>query len=211
MKDKPLSVEEAKQMLLVVALAIIDAEPVLSDADRALGDGDHGVGMKRGMEAVIERLQSNDFESIEKLFSAMGMEMMSSMGGASGAIFGTFYRSGGKAIAGAEAFGPYQLAEFLEAAAAGVMKRGGAKPGDKTMLDALVPAAERAAEVREKPLMEALEAVADAAESGRDASKDMVATMGRAKTLGDKSLGHPDAGAVSVAIMLRTMQQYAAT
>lgn len=197
-------------MLLAVAKAIIAAEPVLTDADRALGDGDHGIGMQRGMEAAKEKLAQSDFESVDKVFSGMGMAMMGSMGGASGAIFGTVYRAGGKAILGSDSFGSSELADALAAAAEGVMARGGAKPGDKTMLDALVPAAEKASDVRGEALAKALDEVACAAEAGRDASKDMIATMGRAKTLGEKSLGHPDAGAVSVAIMLRAMHNYVA-
>ena len=85
------------------------------------------------------------------------------------------------------------------------MKRGGAKPGDKTMLDALEPARKAAQLSTDKPLTEALENAAAAAAAGRDASEKLIATMGRAKTLGEKSIGHPDAGACSVAIILRTM------
>ena len=102
------------------------------------------------------------------------------------------------------------LAKFLKAGCDGVMSRGGAKPGDKTMIDSIHPAAEKAAEVSGKPLNEALDAAAQAAEAGRDASIDMIATMGRAKTLGEASVGHPDAGACSVAIILRTMANFAA-
>ncbi len=139
------------------------------------------------------------------------MAMISSMGGASGAIFGTVFRGGGKALAGKGAFGTDELADFLKAAVDGVMERGGAKPGDKTIIDALYPAAEKAAEVKGKPLGEALAAVAAAGEAGRDASKAMIATMGRAKTLGERSIGHPDAGACSVAIILKAMHEYVAS
>ncbi len=101
-------------------------------------------------------------------------------------------------------------AAFLRAACDGVTARGKAKPGDKTMVDALHPAAEKAAEVAALPVSEAMDAVAAAGEAGRDASKAMIATLGRAKTLGEASIGHPDAGACSVAIILRTMSDFAA-
>lgn len=208
MAKDSLTPNECRDMLVAAADQIIISEPILTDADRALGDGDHGVGMERGMNAVKEKLVDQDFDAIEKPFMTMGMAMMSSMGGASGAVFGTLFRTGGKALTGAEAFGAAQLADFLATGTEGVQTRGGAKPGDKTMVDALVPAAEKAKEVSGEPLSVAIAAVAAAAEAGRDASKDMIATMGRAKTLGERSLGHPDAGAVSVAIILATMRDY---
>lgn len=210
MAKETLSPNECRDMLLAVADKIIEAEPILTDADRALGDGDHGIGMERGMNAVKEKLAGQDFDSIDKPFTTMGMAMMSSMGGASGAVFGTLFRAGGKALADAESLGSEQVAAFFTAAAEGVQKRGGAKPGDKTMVDALVPAAEKAEEVKGEPLATAIAAVADAAEAGKVASEDMIATMGRAKTLGERSLGKPDAGAVSVSIIVATMSAYVA-
>ncbi|HAL73351.1 MAG TPA: dihydroxyacetone kinase subunit L [Verrucomicrobiales bacterium] len=196
---------QVRLMMLQVADAIIVAEPMLSQADRDLGDGDHGLGMKRGMEAVKAQLEPMEPASVEQVFVATGTAMMTSMGGASGALFGTVYRAGGKAVAGREVLDAEGLALFLQAALEGVMKRGGAKPGDKTMIDALAPAAEKAKEVSGQPLVEALVAVAAAAEAGTDASKAMIAQFGRAKTLGEACIGFPDAGALSVTIMLQTM------
>ena len=210
MAKEQLSVEETVAMLDAVADAIIVAEPELSEADRRLGDGDHGLGMTRGMEAVKAKLAEGGFESVDKVFMAVGLAMMSSMGGASGAVFGTLFRNGGKAIKGSEAFDSAGLAEFLKAGTEGVMSRGGAKPGDKTMVDALEPARKAAESAVNMPLSEALDGTAQAAEAGRDASEDLIATMGRAKTLGEASIGHPDAGACSVAIILRTMATFAA-
>ncbi|HWB05817.1 MAG TPA: dihydroxyacetone kinase subunit DhaL [Verrucomicrobiales bacterium] len=199
-------------MLLAVADSVIANEPYLSEADRNLGDGDHGLGMQRGFTAVKEKLAGmNPEDGIDKLFSAAGMAMISSMGGASGAIFGTLFRDGGKSLAGRAELDAAGYAAFLRGACDGVTARGKAKPGDKTMVDALHPAAEKAAEVTSLPLSEAMAAVATAAEAGRDASKAMIATLGRAKTLGEKSVGFPDAGACSVAIILRTMSDFAAS
>ena len=196
-------------MLLAVADKIIEAEPILTDADRALGDGDHGVGMERGMNAVKEALAGTEFPNVGKVFMAMGMAMMSSMGGASGALFGTLFRAGGKAIGDAATLTGKELAVILKEGTEGVMTRGEAKPGDKTMVDALFPASEKAQEVADLPVSEALAAAAAAAAAGRDASEGMIATKGRAKTLGENSLGKPDAGAVSVAIIMATMSDYA--
>lgn len=205
-----LSPNQIRLMMLQVADAIIAAEAMLSQADRDLGDGDHGLGMKRGMEAVKAQLEPKDPASVEQVFVTTGTAMMSSMGGASGALFGTVYRAGGKALAGRPAFDSEGLALLLEAALEGVMKRGGAKPGDKTMIDALAPAAAKAREVTALPLPDALKAVAEAAEAGKDASKAMIAQFGRAKTLGEACIGFPDAGALSVTIMLATMRDFAA-
>jgi dihydroxyacetone kinase-like protein len=207
MPKPTLSKDEVQAMLLLVADRIIENEPMLSEADRNLGDGDHGLGMKRGMEAVKEKLAPG-VESIEKAFAGTGMAMMSSMGGASGAIFGTLWRNGGKALAGRETFDSQGLADLIKAGLEGVMARGGAKPGDKTMIDALHPAMLKAQEVAGQPLPEAITAVAQAATDGREASKAMIATMGRAKTLGEQSIGHPDAGACSVVVIFDAMKEY---
>ena len=138
----------------------------------------------------------------------MGRAMMSSMGGASGVVFGSLFSAGKKALKDAT-FNTAGLAALLASAGETVMKRGGAKVGAKTMLDALIPAAEKAAEIKSLPLNEAAPIVATTGEEGREASKAMIATMGRAKTLGEKSIGHPDAGACSVAIILRTIADFA--
>ncbi len=199
-------------MLLAVADRIIAAEAELSEADRRLGDGDHGLGMQRGMQAAKTKLAELDNSAtVGELFGAMGMAMISSMGGASGVVFGSMFRVGTKTLKDSpEAFTSLGLSALLRSASETIMKRGGAKPGDKTMLDALVPAADKASDCAQLPLSKALEQVATAAENGRDASSALIATKGRAKTLGQDSIGHPDAGACSVAIILRTMADCAA-
>jgi dihydroxyacetone kinase-like protein len=208
MPKPSLTKDEVKAMLLLACERVIAAEPQLSEADRNLGDGDHGLGMQRGMTAAREKLEAGDVESIEKAFSSVGMAMMSSMGGASGAIFGTFFRNGGKALAGRDTFDAAGLAAFLQAGVEGVKQRGGAAVGDKTVVDAMQPAAEKAAEVSTHALPQAIDAVAAAALEGLEASKAMVAKFGRAKTLGEACIGFPDAGAMSVTVILGAMKDY---
>ena len=208
MGKENLDLSDTIEMIKQVALSIIDSEPLLTDADRNLGDGDHGLGMERGMKAVIEKIESSSFNQISDVFKATGMAMMSSMGGASGALFGTLFRNGGKVLDGAETLNSEGLKSFLKAANEGVKSRGGASPGDKTMIDALEPAAQEASGNISLPLFELIKLVAQAAERGKEESKDMIATMGRAKTLGERSLGHPDAGACSVAIILKSMSEF---
>lgn len=194
-------------MLSRVCDGIIASEPRLSEADRNIGDGDHGLGMQRGMTAAKEKLAAGGFASVEAAFGAVGMAMMSSMGGASGAIFGTFFRGGGKALAGQERFDSAGLATFLAAGLDGVKSRGKAEPGDKTMVDALQPAAEAAKQCVGQSLSQALEAARVAAEQGLAQTKDMVAKFGRAKSLGEGTLGHPDAGAMSLTLILQFMRE----
>lgn len=210
MPKASLSKDEVKAMLILACERIIAAEPMLSEADRNLGDGDHGLGMQRGMTAAKEKLEAADVESIEKAFSNVGMAMMSSMGGASGAIFGTFFRNGGKALAGKEAFDAAGLAAFLKAGVDGVKQRGGAAIGDKTCVDAMEPAATKAAEVANQSLPEAMQAVTDATIAGKDASKAMIAKFGRAKTLGEACIGFPDAGACSVVVIIEAFRDFIA-
>ena len=208
MGKENLDLSDTIEMVKQVALSIIDSEPLLTDADRNLGDGDHGLGMERGMKAVIEKIESSSFNQISDVFKSAGMAMMSSMGGASGALFGTLFRNGGKALDGVETLNSDGLKSFLNAANEGVKSRGGASPGDKTMIDALEPAAQEASENISLPLYELISLVSQAADRGKEESKDMIATMGRAKTLGERSLGHPDAGACSVAIILKSMSEF---
>lgn len=208
MPKTSLSKDEVKAMLLLACERIIAAEPQLSEADRNLGDGDHGLGMQRGMTAAKEKLEAGEVESVEKAFSSVGMAMMSSMGGASGAIFGTYFRNGGKALNGKDTLDAAGLAAFLQAGVDGVKQRGGAAVGDKTTVDAMQPAADKAAEVTGQPLPEAILAVNEAALAGLEASKQMIAKFGRAKTLGEACLGFPDAGAMSVTIIVGAMKDY---
>jgi phosphoenolpyruvate---glycerone phosphotransferase subunit DhaL len=208
MPKTSLSKDEVKAMLILACERIIAAEPMLSQADRDLGDGDHGMGMERGMRAAIEKLNAGEVESIEKAFSTVGMAMMSSMGGASGAIFGTFFRNGGKALNGKETFDAAGLAAFLKAGVDGVKQRGGAAIGDKTCVDAMEPAANKAAEVADQSLPEAITTVAAAADAGKEASKAMIAKFGRAKTLGEACIGFPDAGACSVVVIIDAFRDF---
>ena len=208
MPKTSLTKDEVKAMLILACDRVIAAEPQLSEADRNLGDGDHGLGMQRGMTAAKEKLEVGEVESVEKAFSSVGMAMMSSMGGASGAIFGTFFRNGGKALAGMDRFDSAALAAFLQAGVDGVKQRGGAAVGDKTVVDAMQPAAEKAAEVAGQSLPDAIAAVNVATLGGLEASKAMVAKFGRAKTLGEACIGFPDAGAMSVTVIIGAFADY---
>jgi dihydroxyacetone kinase-like protein len=194
-------------MLRAVARAVIERVDVLTDADLAIGDGDHGIGMRRGFEAVLVALDAGP-ATIDAAFRATGMAIMANTGGAAGAVFGTLFTSGAKAFAGADSMDADGIHRFLAAAQEGVTKRGGVIEGQKTMLDALAHAARACADATS--LTSCLTGAAQGAEEGVEATKSMVATTGKARSLGDRSMGHPDPGAISVAIILSAMRDFAA-
>ncbi|WP_373099529.1 MULTISPECIES: dihydroxyacetone kinase subunit DhaL [Pasteurellaceae] len=205
-----MNVTETKALLLYTAEKMVESEPHLTELDLKIGDGDHGLGMQRGFAAVRDLLRSETFQpkDIGELLLTAGTKMMSSMGGASGAIFGTLFRAGGKALAGKAEFNAETLSQFLSAGAKAVFERGGAKPGDKTMIDALAAADAQSQTVRENSLKDALSAVAKAAAQGAENTRNQIAVFGRAKSLGERSLGYVDPGAVSMSLILQYMSDY---
>lgn len=208
--ENKMNVIETKALLLYTAEKMMASEPTLTELDLKIGDGDHGLGMLRGFTAVRDLLQQENFQpkDIGELFVTVGTKMMSSMGGASGAIFGTLFRAGGKAIIGENEFDTSVFAKFLVAGSSAVFARGGAKPGDKTMVDALVAAEKKAEEVSHEPLNVALLSIAKAAEKGAENTRHQVAVFGRAKSLGERSLGYVDPGAVSMSFIIKYMAEF---
>ncbi|WP_413724070.1 dihydroxyacetone kinase subunit DhaL [Sodalis sp. RH16] len=200
---------EMSSLLRFVANKMIASEPELTRLDMAVGDGDHGVGMQRGFTAVEKLLSQapGQAEDIGVLLTRVGTELMSSMGGASGAIFGTLFRAGGKSLTGETFLTTPLLTRFLSSGLDAVCKRGGAKPGDKTMVDALAAAAAASQSLGSEPLYAALPKIARAAGQGAEGTKQMVAAFGRAKALGERSIGHPDPGAVSMSLILSFMAE----
>lgn len=195
-------------MLRAVAEAVIANVDVLTDADLATGDGDHGIGMRRGFEAALVALNA-PLATIDAAFRATGLAIMANTGGAAGAVFGTVFTAGAKAFAGQDEITSDNFRRFLSDAQVAVSKRGGVVEGQKTMLDALGFAARAAA--AEGGLAETMTAAAEGAQDGVEATKAMIATTGKARSLGERSIGHPDPGAISVAIILGAMRNYTAT
>jgi dihydroxyacetone kinase-like protein len=187
---------------------VLSEVAALTRADQAIGDGDHGIGMQRGFTAVKEALAAGP-ATVSATLELVGKTLMLKVGGSSGAIFGTLFLAGAKAVQAVPGAAPEDpldsegFARFLEAGLEAVQKRGGAQPGDKTLVDALAPAAAAARLHSASPLPDCLTAAARAAHDGMERTRDMVATLGRAKTLGERSLGHVDPGALSLSLMLR--------
>lgn len=198
-----LGIADARARLLAGSTAIVAAEERLTDADRAIGDGDHGVGMARGFRAAAAALEEKPAETVGDLFRHVGMAVMSTSGGASGAIFGTLFVAASKPLGAAEVGGA-ALAEALAAALEAVKARGKAAEGDKTLIDALAPAAAAARAAGEDPAT-VLAAAAQGAAGGAEATRTMRAATGKARSLGDRSVGHVDPGALSLSIFLSAL------
>jgi phosphoenolpyruvate---glycerone phosphotransferase subunit DhaL len=172
--------------------------------DTAIGDGDHGTNMDRGMRKAVEKLDATEGDDVGALMKAVGMALVSSVGGAAGPLYGTLFLQMGTASAGKQELDLGGWTSALEAAVDGVKARGKAEPGDKTMIDALVPAVDalRAATDDGSGLADALRRSADAAGQGVEATIPMEARRGRASYLGPRSVGHQDPGATSAHLLL---------
>jgi dihydroxyacetone kinase-like protein len=194
---------------IAVLSAICDeierSKEYLCELDAALGDGDHGVSMAKSFQAVKVKLPDLVNEDVSVILNTVGMTLISEVGGAMGPLFGTAFLRAGKVVAGKSAVSAADVAAMIAAAEAGIVQRGKAQPGDKTMLDAVHPAAEAAQQAAAAGAgsAEVLAAAAEAAEAGAIATKSLVAKVGRASRLGERTIGHQDAGATSVAIIFR--------
>ncbi|WP_254885460.1 dihydroxyacetone kinase subunit DhaL [Streptomyces sp. NA02950] len=175
----------------------------LTELDSAIGDADHGTNMQRGFAAVTEALDKERPGSPGATLILAGRQLISKVGGASGPLYGTLLRRAGKALGDAEEITPQQLTDALRAGADAVAQLGGAAPGDKTMLDALLPAVEALAAGG------SFAAAAEAAEKGALATTPMLARKGRASYLGERSIGHQDPGAASSALIVAALTEAA--
>lgn len=178
----------------------------LTDLDRAIGDADHGSNMQRGMARAARLADEEEFSAIDAYLKKVGMSLVSNVGGASGPLYGTFFLRMGGALAGVEEAGPEEVGAALRAGVEGILARGKAEVGDKTMYDAWSPALDAydSAVGDGSDLAGALAAAAEAAAAGRDGTEDLVARKGRASYLGERSRGHLDPGATSSTMLLES-------
>jgi dihydroxyacetone kinase-like protein len=186
------------------AVLVSENRDHLTELDAAIGDADHGSNLDRGMKAAVAALDEFGATEAGPLLSKVGMTLVSTVGGASGPLFGTLFLRMGTSLGDTETVAPDQIATALRAGLEGVEARGKAQPGDKTMYDALAPAVEalEQAVAEGTDLHAALGKARDAAVEGRDATIPMLARKGRASYLGERSVGHQDPGATSVALLL---------
>lgn len=188
-----------------VASAVEAEADHLTQLDSAIGDGDHGVNMTRGFRAVVAALDGDELPGRQLIVA--GKTLVSTVGGASGPLWGLALRRAGRALGDAPDVEGQGLVQALDAALAAVVELGAAEPGDKTMVDALGPAVEALRERLDAggELESALEEAADAAEAGARATTPMQARKGRASYLGERSVGHQDPGATSTALIIRAL------
>lgn len=192
--------------LTLCAEAMAEHRVELIELDRAIGDSDHGENMDRGFQSVLDKLADAAPETPGAALKLTAMTLMSSVGGAAGPLYGTAFLRAGTALGDSAEIDPATWAQALTAARDGIVARGKAQPGDKTMVDAWTPAVEAAQMAVADPTAEPLAvlvAAAEAAEAGAVATDPMVARKGRASYLGERSAGHRDPGAASSALILR--------
>ena len=192
-----------------IADSIIANKEFLTELDRKIGDADHGINMARGYTEALGQLPQ-DADDIGAVLKKTGMVLISKVGGASGPLYGTAYMKAAKATAGKTALTVEDGKEIFEVVIGGIKQRGKAERGEKTMLDAIIPAYEAycAAADAGKGLDECLEAMCEAAKEGVEYTKTIRATKGRASYLGDRSIGHQDPGATSSLLTMEAIRDF---
>ena len=202
-----ITAERMHHALETICEVIEEQKTYLSELDGAIGDGDHGVNMAKCFREVKKKLGTNQGKDLQSILKDVGMVVLNSVGGAMGALYGTFFLKLAQEAAGKSELRLGDLVRMLQVAEKGVLEIGKAKPGDKTLIDTLSPAVRslEQAEKESKSLAEALADFQEAARKGMESTKDMVAKMGRASRLGERTVGHQDAGATSCYLILQAL------
>lgn len=204
METTVLSSKNLIAMLNAVSDRLLEEQEHLNRLDAELGDGDHGTGISKAFSSAVEAIQGLHMPA--EILQVAATTLMNRMGGSSGALYGTLFLRAGLAVSDQQTLAPSDFAAMWQAGAIGVQQRGKAERGDKTMLDALLPAVDAMQNKMDYGTL--LEAAADAAQNGAQESAKFVAKHGRAKFLGERAVGHIDAGAASTAIMFVAMHNY---
>jgi dihydroxyacetone kinase len=197
------TLNDIEKIISVMTEVILKNEVAFCELDSAAGDGDFGMSLAKGFNELKKEWASLERTDIGGFIRSCGGVIAEYCGGASGPIWGGGFKASGKYAAEKKTLSLYEFAEMLGAAADGIMKRGGAKPGDKTLLDALVPAVDalKAAAASGADVKTALKKGAEAAVNGAEATKNMIASRGRASYVGERSISYPDAGAAALGVI----------
>ena len=200
---------QLQEMLLKVSEKIVASEPLLTELDTIIGDGDHGFGMRTGFSAVAKELTGRTWQSPYDLFKDSGMTLIRVMGGTSGVIFGTLFIGGLSVLEGKETLSVQDFADYIDMGTKSIARRGRTSRGDKTMYDALIEASESllASASAKEPFETAFAKAYEAAKRGVENTKSMLSKKGRSKNFKDKTLGHPDTGAVSVSLIFEAFHE----
>jgi dihydroxyacetone kinase-like protein len=201
--------EDILRWLERIADVLHENAAYLTQLDSAIGDADHGINMDRGFTALRNKFTTMATMDIATQLKTVGTTLVSTVGGASGPLYGTAFLRAGVAVAGKQQLGPADIVAMLEAFLGGIVARGKAQPGEKTMVDALTPALAAAKEALNEglSLKELALRATQAAEEGMKATIPMLATKGRASYLGERSVGHQDPGATSSWLILRSLTE----
>jgi len=201
--------EDILRWLERIADVLHENATYLTQLDSAIGDADHGINMDRGFTAVRAKFPTMATMDIATQLKTVGTTLVSTVGGASGPLYGTAFLRAGVAVAGKQQLGPADMVVLLEAFLGGIVARGKAQPGEKTMVDALTPALAAAKQALNEglPLKELSSRATQAAEEGMKATIPLLATKGRASYLGERSVGHQDPGATSSWLILRSLTE----
>ncbi|MCI6699671.1 MAG: dihydroxyacetone kinase subunit L [Lachnospiraceae bacterium] len=201
-----LTVGQFQKMYIASAAAIMESEGLLTKIDRVIGDGDHGVGMHRGFQAVHYNLTHNEYRCVDDLCYNVSIELIRTMGGASGVIFGTMFMGGLSSLPHESEVSAVPLSDYFMKGENAIEKRGKGHPGQKTMLDALYPACSMMKQYTEAGGMDIeilFEKGAEGARDGAEESKNFLSRKGRSKNFREKTIGLPDPGAVSTSIIFK--------
>ena len=209
MAAETVSLERLVAWLSRFTQLVTENRSYLTELDSAIGDADHGSNMARGMAAVMEKTAAAPSSAVDELFKLVGMTLVTSVGGASGPLYGTFFLRFGTTVGAVTELDSAGLAAALRAGLGGIVARGKAELGDKTMFDAMSPAVDAFdAEIAAgADLAAGAAGAAAAAAAGRDATEPLVARKGRASYLGDRSAGHLDPGATSTAFLFQALAE----
>ena len=201
------TVKEVKDILIKVEKVIEENKLYLSELDAAIGDGDHGLNMNKGFKAVIEKIKDLPEDDLGNIFKNSGMALVSNVGGASGPLYGTAFMKAAMVVNKKSEMDINDFVKVLEEALGGIKMRGKGQEGEKTMIDTLSPAIEAGNKSigENKSVKEVLLEIKEAAKNGMEHTKDIVATKGRASYVGERSIGHIDAGATSMYLILNTI------
>ncbi|WP_367568312.1 dihydroxyacetone kinase subunit DhaL [Lacrimispora sp.] len=198
------------EILKAIGHCMAEHKEELTALDQPIGDSDHGINLSRGFEAVEKKLPELAGKDIGTILKTVGMTLVSTVGGASGPLYGSAYMKAGMALAGKNEMDQKDFLEMMKAASDAVMQRGKAVAGEATMLDAMLPAlkAMEEADAAGASAKDMLDAGVQAAWAGTNHTKDLIATKGRASYVGERGLGHQDPGATSFSYMLETAARW---
>ncbi len=196
---------ELIQILTEINKKLAENKEYLTQLDSAIGDADHGINMSKGFKAVVDRISQMQDKDCGSILKTTGMTLVSTVGGASGPLYGTAFMRAGQVVGSKTELNFDDFVSLLEAALEGIKLRGKAQKGEKTIVDSLEPAVEAIKEHKKQGEAIALKRAVEAAKEGMEYTKKIIARKGRASYLGERSLGHQDPGATSCYLMLKTM------